>query len=204
MYPFSRKSYCLFTNHRIHSSVYKGLTKNTGSQRVKLLNKHSCYMKRFVCSTTSSSLQQHKQLHTGLKSSLFCEEDINKDLSVFQLEDDIVKVSFSRPQKANAMGKSMLSQLHDIISALNSDEGNSVRCLILTSCSDNVFSAGADLKERSTMTMDEAASFVTSLRSALNGLAILPIPLIACIEVRKFYYFLFVSFYQIFFLNQRI
>ncbi len=60
----------------------------------------------------------------------------------------VVTLTFNRPKKANAMGKVMLSQLHDILTNLSSEKGNDVRCVILTSCSEKVFSAGADLSVR--------------------------------------------------------
>ena len=111
----------------------------------------------------------------------------NKDIHITKIQNDIMKLSFNRPEKANAMGKSMLSQLQQIIIHLTTtSEGKDVRCLILSSCSNKVFSAGADLKERSQMTMDEAGHFVSSLRSTLNDLSLLPMPMIACIEVRRF------------------
>lgn len=127
------------------------------------------------------TIHQQRNLYNESKKTLLDQDE--NDLEVTQLPDGIVKVSFNRPHKANSMGKTMLSQLQDIIETLNSEKGGKkVRCLILTSCSEKVFSAGADLKERSKMTMEEASSFVTALRSALNGLAELPMPMIACVE----------------------
>jgi len=96
--------------------------------------------------------------------------------------DNISTLTFNRPQKANAIGKLMLSQLRDCIATLSGDQGNNIRCVILTSCGDKVFSAGADLKERSNMSKDEASSFVTSLRKCLDDLSSLPMPLIASVE----------------------
>jgi len=96
--------------------------------------------------------------------------------------DTIVKLTFNRPKKANAIGTKMLRELQDNITLLSGQAGTSIRCVILTSCSDTIFSAGADLKERSTMTKEEAASFVTSLRSCLDELQSLPMPLIASVE----------------------
>jgi enoyl-CoA hydratase/carnithine racemase len=56
------------------------------------------------------------------------------------------------------------------------------RCVVLTSFSNKVFSAGADLKERATMSQDQAAEFVTLLRNTMERLAKLPIPVIASVE----------------------
>lgn len=131
-------------------------------------------------------------LHGGSQTSsmvdaLLDNENENKEIKIDVLSDDgIIKISLNRTQKANAMGKTMLSQLQEAINMLNSDSTKNIaRCIILTSQSEKVFSAGADLKERSKMTIEEASSFVSSLRSTFDDLANLPMPVIACVEVRR-------------------
>lgn len=59
---------------------------------------------------------------------------------------------------------------------------SAIRVLILESAVDRVFCAGADLKERATMTPDEASAFVDSLRASFMRLGNCPIPVIAAIE----------------------
>ena len=88
-------------------------------------------------------------------------------------------LTLNRP-KANAMGAVMLQQLNDSIHTLEHDE--SARCLVVSSSSPKVFSAGADLKERATMTQDEAVTFVTKLRGTMERLARLPIPVLVAME----------------------
>jgi hypothetical protein len=59
------------------------------------------------------------------------------------------------------------------------------RCLIITSCSSTVFSAGADLKERAQMGNDlvQVRDYVTSVRDTFHRMAsTIPIPIIAVIE----------------------
>ena len=98
-----------------------------------------------------------------------------------KLDDGVAKLIFNRPSAANAMGRKMLGELQSTIAHLTDHETN-VRCVVLTSATDKVFSAGADLRERSTMTQDEAAEFVTSLRRTFDSLANLPMPVISAIE----------------------
>ena len=98
----------------------------------------------------------------------------------------VTTLTLNRP-KANAMGKNMLQELRDCLSALegNDDEHslpNPPRCLVLTSFSPKVFSAGADLKERATMSQEEAADYVTLLRTTMERIHQLPIPVIASVE----------------------
>ena len=104
---------------------------------------------------------------------------------VFRLDEETNSstITFNRPQAANALGCEMLSQLQDAIVHLNSDAAKNIRYVILKSCSNRVFSAGADLRERSKMTKKEASEFVSSLRGTFNDLASLPMPVIACVEV---------------------
>lgn len=58
----------------------------------------------------------------------------------------------------------------------------SVRVLIIRSLLPHVFCAGADLKERATMTPIEVQRFVTSLRAILKNVEQLPIPVISAID----------------------
>jgi methylglutaconyl-CoA hydratase len=101
-------------------------------------------------------------------------------LSHTDREGHITQVTLNRP-KANAMGSIMLTELLECLETLESDS-NSSRCVILTSSSPKVFSAGADLKERRGMTQQEAAAFVTMLRNTMQRVAALPQPIIAAIE----------------------
>jgi methylglutaconyl-CoA hydratase len=91
-------------------------------------------------------------------------------------------VTLDRP-KANAMGSVMLQQLQDCLTALeDKDAEQRSRCLVLTSSSPKVFSAGADLKERATMSPSQAAAFVTQLRNTFDRISRLRIPVLASIE----------------------
>jgi len=99
-------------------------------------------------------------------------------------------VTLNRAKAANSIGKEMLYQLKEgfdfleteLPSASHDASKSSLRCLIITSSSPKVFSAGADLKERATMTMDEAELFVNDLRMTFDRLAKFPLPSIAAIE----------------------
>ena len=89
---------------------------------------------------------------------------------------DVSILTLNRP-KANAMGRQFLGELRSAL-----DQCQDTRCLVLTSHSHKVFSAGADLKERATMTQEEAETFVAELRDTMQLVAELPFPVVACIE----------------------
>ena len=93
----------------------------------------------------------------------------------------ITKITLNRPKAANAMGRQMISELQDCLVKLEKECCTS-RCVVVASSVDNVFSAGADLKERATMTEDETQSFVTLLRTTMERFASLPMPTIAAID----------------------
>ena len=93
----------------------------------------------------------------------------------------VAELTFNRSKAANAMGRQMLSELQSTIAYLTNHK-TEVRCVVLTSSSNKVFSAGADLRERSKMTQEEAADFVKSLRGTFDALANLPMPVISAIE----------------------
>ena len=64
--------------------------------------------------------------------------------------------SLNRPKARNAISKQLLGELRDIIEGLHKEAGKvGTRALILASESDQSFCAGADLKERLSMTQDE-------------------------------------------------
>jgi methylglutaconyl-CoA hydratase len=105
-------------------------------------------------------------------------EILLKNISL-QPNSIISTMTLNRP-KANAMGSQMLEEFSSIMDVLEQD--STIRCVVLTSSSFKVFSAGADLKERATMTLDEAEGFVHLLRSTMDRFSKLPMPTICSVE----------------------
>ncbi|PSS09695.1 Enoyl-CoA hydratase [Actinidia chinensis var. chinensis] len=95
-------------------------------------------------------------------------------------DSGIVEVSLDRPTTKNAIGKDMLRELQHRFEAINRD--SSANILMICSSVPKVFCAGADLKERKTMSPSEVQAFVNSLRSTFSYLEALCIPTIAVIE----------------------
>lgn len=68
----------------------------------------------------------------------------------------IAVLSLNRPRARNALSKQLLSELSGVVEGLSAEQGRgSTRVLVLASESDDAFCAGADLKERLTMSPDE-------------------------------------------------
>jgi len=97
--------------------------------------------------------------------------------------DQIALISLNRGRFRNALGRTLLSQLKQNLHSVRfSEQSKNVRVVIVNSNVDGVFCAGADLKERATMTQKETEAFVYDLRSTFSQLEDLPVPTIACIS----------------------
>lgn len=98
-----------------------------------------------------------------------------------------------RPQARNAISRQLLAELlcclETVRAAIEAAPSGAPaeqplpRVLILrASAQGKAFCAGADLKERATMTEPEVAAFLTGLRLMLEQLEALPIPTLAAID----------------------
>ncbi len=95
-----------------------------------------------------------------------------------EIQDGVTVLTLDSPP-VNALGRQLVGDLEDALAALKDDA--SVRCLVLRSASKH-FCAGADLKERRTMSEDEVKAFVPRLAGVCHGLAALPFPTIASVR----------------------
>ncbi|KAK6947527.1 Enoyl-CoA hydratase/isomerase [Dillenia turbinata] len=95
-------------------------------------------------------------------------------------DSGIVVVNLDRPEVKNAIGKDMLRDLQHSLETINDDP--CVNVMMISSSVPKVFCAGADLKERRTMSSSEAHCFVNTLRSTFTFLEELRLPTIAVIE----------------------
>ncbi|KAK3046190.1 hypothetical protein LTR09_012312 [Extremus antarcticus] len=99
----------------------------------------------------------------------------------------ITVLSLNRPAARNALSTQLLSELSGVVEGLHRKSGKgTTRALILASESDDAFCAGADLKERKSMSKDEVQAFLKTLRATFTRLAELPIPTISAINSTAF------------------
>lgn len=102
-------------------------------------------------------------------------------LELLEEEDTGTAVmTLNRPTAKNALGRAMMDEFRSTLAAVRFNKD--VRALILRSSVPGVFCAGADLKERATMSKVEVAAFVHMLRTSFAELSSLPMPTIAAIE----------------------
>ena len=97
---------------------------------------------------------------------------------VVRHDDGVCELVLDRPP-VNALGRDLVAGLTAAIDELAGDAA--VRCLVVRS-SGKHFCAGADLKERKAMSLDDVRAFVPKLAGVCNGLAGLPFPTIAAVR----------------------
>jgi len=106
-----------------------------------------------------------------------------QDLIVEYLEEEnhgIVVFGLNRPKAMNALSKNLCAMMTSAIDAVKFDK--SVRVLIIRSHAKGAFCAGADLKERATMTPAEVGPFVAKGRDIIGAWEKLPMPVIAAVD----------------------
>ncbi|KAK9496658.1 hypothetical protein O3M35_013092 [Rhynocoris fuscipes] len=106
-----------------------------------------------------------------------------KELIVEPLCDNdngITVFGLNRINGRNSFSRSFLECLEDAVENVNMN--NNVRVLIIRSHVPKVFCAGADLKERKTMSEDEVQNFVKKLRKFMNKLENVKVPVISAID----------------------
>lgn len=105
------------------------------------------------------------------------------ELTITPLKGDdagIVVFSLNRPDSKNSLNKSLANSLLNGLEVAKYD--NSCRVVVIRSNVPNVFCAGADLKERLTLSETEVKIFVSRLRALMSTIENLPVPVISAID----------------------
>jgi len=96
-------------------------------------------------------------------------------------------VTLNRPDAANALSKGLVSSLEAVLAELAAliKKGDDLRVVVVTGAG-KAFSAGADLKERRTMSLEQTWGFLDELNRLMNAVAAFPRPVIAAINGAAF------------------
>jgi methylglutaconyl-CoA hydratase len=96
-------------------------------------------------------------------------------------------VTLNRADAANALSKALVAALEGVFTELAAalKHGDDLRVVVVTG-SGRAFSAGADLKERRAMTLDQTWGFLDELNRLMNAVATFPRPVIAAINGAAF------------------
>ncbi|KAF9435949.1 hypothetical protein BGZ76_005170 [Entomortierella beljakovae] len=92
----------------------------------------------------------------------------------------IAVVNFNRPEAYNALSRKFVNEFRAALQELRYD--SDARVVIIRSLVKGAFCAGADLKERSGMSLTEVKQFLAGLRDGFRDLETLPLPTIAVID----------------------
>jgi methylglutaconyl-CoA hydratase len=95
-----------------------------------------------------------------------------------------VLLTLNRPAAANALLRALVAQMAETLASLAGEiaGGTDVRVLVVTGTGDKAFSAGADLKERRTWTLDDTRVFLGEINALMDALAAFPRPTIAAVN----------------------
>ena len=92
----------------------------------------------------------------------------------------VTVLTIDRPP-VNALGRALVEELNTACAHLESLAGESAPRVVLIAAAGKCFSAGADLKERQTMSADDVKAWVPWLSSTFTRIASLPMPTIAVV-----------------------
>lgn len=102
------------------------------------------------------------------------------DLLLTKEKKNTLILTINRPPVMNCLNFDLLSALGDAVDALQ--YRSDIRCLILTGAGERAFCAGADLKERATLSHDQVKKFILTIRNLMTAIQNLPIPVIAAVN----------------------
>lgn len=105
---------------------------------------------------------------------------MSKAVLAATLNDGIVLITLNRSEAANSLSIQMLEELQEVIGTFKFDR--SVRCIVITGAGEKAFCAGADLKERAGMDINQVRKTVAMIRATINELEALPQPVIAAVN----------------------
>ncbi|MBM7633973.1 enoyl-CoA hydratase-related protein [Geomicrobium sediminis] len=95
-------------------------------------------------------------------------------------EYGICYVQLNRKEQANSLSKALLDELKSEIESIKFNE--EVKVVVFTAAGNKIFSAGADLKERSSMTEKEVVAAVHYIQSVVHLVSTIPQPTIAAVN----------------------
>jgi methylglutaconyl-CoA hydratase len=93
-------------------------------------------------------------------------------------------VTLNRPAAANALSCELVGALGQAFERVRGDDG--VRAVVVTGAGGRAFCAGADLKERRAMSLEETHTFLRRLNAVVDAVAAFPRPVIAALNGAAF------------------
>lgn len=99
----------------------------------------------------------------------------------YEVEQHVARLRVNRPP-VNALGKELVRELCAVAQSIGPEaESGAIRCVILSAAGKH-FCAGADLKERRGISVEEVEPTVDALREMTTAIADIPVPVIAAVQ----------------------
>jgi enoyl-CoA hydratase/carnithine racemase len=108
------------------------------------------------------------------------EETMSEPLLLVEESEGVALLTLNRPNVMNSFNFEMLRALRDAIESLRFNPA--VRVIIITGAGDRAFCAGADLKERATLTPVQVKEFIFTIRNLFTAIEQLSKPVIAAVN----------------------
>lgn len=100
--------------------------------------------------------------------------------TILNIENHIAIITFNRPESSNAVNRELLSSFLKNLQEISNN--SSVRVLFLQGAGNKVFCAGADLKERATMSEKEVIQFLDMFRYTCSYLENISLPTVCVLN----------------------
>ncbi len=104
----------------------------------------------------------------------------SNDILIKEKRNKAIILTLNRPKAMNSLNFDLLYAIRDQIDELQYD--SDIRTVIITGAGDRAFCAGADLKERATLSQNEVKKFIITIRTLLSSIQYLNKPVIAAIN----------------------
>jgi enoyl-CoA hydratase/carnithine racemase len=105
---------------------------------------------------------------------------MTEDALLMEKNEQVAIITLNRPSVMNSLNFSMLNALDQAIAELRFD--SQIRVAIITGAGEKAFCAGADLKERATLTPVEVKRFIFTIRNLFTAIESLNKPVIAAVN----------------------
>lgn len=101
---------------------------------------------------------------------------------LLESEHSVWKITINRPESLNALNLQVLSELGEALRLISEMSFEDAKALIITGSGAKAFVAGADIKEMSTLSKEEAIQFSQKGQSVFRELELIKIPVIAAVN----------------------
>ena len=105
---------------------------------------------------------------------------MNDNVLLVEEQDQIAILTLNRPQVMNSFNFAQLRALRDQVEALRFR--TDIRVIVITGAGERAFCAGADLKERATLTPVQVKEFIFTIRNLFTAIEQMPKPVIAAVN----------------------